>query len=201
MLTTNASMRDYFRECLTHALKRQPVTLTDTAQVYVVNLLSEFSRSENVYAGLGAGERPTLAEFLARASDADPHEALRIYKHMGDSSLYHSGFFKESIERSGLDYYVSMGCSAYANVAGLMRPTAATSSALFSELADRFEALVRLLDAMSLHGAQHKHADDSKVLALVERYQRTGDKTVLNALKQSGIVLRPGIDSDDDLAN
>jgi hypothetical protein len=198
MLMTAASMRDYFRECLSTALKKTNVKITDTAQVYVVNLLAEFGRAENVYAGTDAGERPVLVELLSRAHEAEPQEAVRIYKHMGDSSLYHSGFFKESVERHGRDYYVSMGGSAYASVADLMRPTAASSSALFMELADRFPALCDLLDAMSLHGASQPDVDNQKVLALVARFERTGDRAVLDALKAQGIVMRPGVDADDD---
>ena len=79
-----------------------------------------------------------------------------------------------------------------------MRPTAATSSALFAELADRFPALVELLTAMSLHGEKSRKLDDGDVLVLVDRYRRTGSKEVLAALKAQGVVLRPGVDHDDD---
>ena len=194
---TSASMRDYFRECLGQALRKTPVRLSDTAQVYVVHLLSEFARSENVYAGTDAGEKPVLVELLSRAHDAEPQEAVRIYKHMGDSSLYHSGFFKDSVERHGRDYYVSMGGSAYASVADLVRSSAASTSALFHELSDRFAELVELLDAMSLHGAEPEKLDDKKILALIERFRRTGDAAALETLKAHGIVLRPGVDDDD----
>ncbi len=189
-------MREFFRGALGDALRRTSVRLTDTAQIYLVNLLVEFMRAENVYAGTDKGEKPILADLLGRAQDADPVEAVRIYKHMGDSSLYLTGFFTEGVD--SVDYYVSMGGSAYANVAGLMRPTAAASSALFAELSDRFPALVDLLMAMSL-GTQTP--DDARVLALVERYQRTGDALVLAALKAQGIVMRPGLDDDSNDVN
>jgi hypothetical protein len=199
MLVATASTRDFFREVLGQALRKSNVQLSDTAQVYVVHLLSEFTRSENVYAGTDAGEKPILVELLSRAQEADPQEAVRIYKHMGDSSLYQAGFFKESVERSGREYYVSMGGSAYANVAGLVRPTAASTSALFCELSDRFKELVDLLDAMSLMGAGTRSLDDSKILSLVERFRRTGDPADLETLKAHGIVLRPGVDDDGEV--
>jgi hypothetical protein len=194
-----ANMREYFRETLQRTLQKQGLALTDTAQVYVVNLLTEFARSENVFAGTERGERFGFVDLLQRAQDSEPQEALRIYKHMGDSSLYLTGFFSESVERSSVpvDYYVSMGGSAYDAVARLMRPTAATSSALFSELASRFEELVELLCAMSLHGDQSRKLDDGRVLGLVDRYRRSGRKEVLDALKSQGIVMRPVHDDDD----
>lgn len=198
-----ANMREYFRETLQQSLKDGRVQLTETAQVYLVNLLTEFARSETAFAGTDRGDQPVFVELLARAQESEPQEALRIYKHMGDSSLYLSGFFGESVEKKAVsvDYYVSMGGSAYDAVARMMRPTAATSSALFAELAERFPDLVDLLAAMSLHGEKSRKLNDASVLGLVDRYRRTGSREVLQALKAQGVVLRPGVDSDDDLVH
>jgi hypothetical protein len=197
-----ASMREYFRETLQRTLQKQGTSLTDTAQVYVVNLLTEFARSENAFAGTERGERFGFVELLQRAQESEPQEALRIYKHMGDSSLYLTGFFTESVQSNGVpvDYYVSMGGSAYDAVARIMRPTAATSSALFAELSDRFEELVELLCAMSLHGDRARKLDDAQVLGLVDRYRRTGNREVLDALRAQGVVMRP-VNDDDDLVH
>jgi hypothetical protein len=192
-MLVSGSMREFFRDALGSALKKSSVSLSDTAQVYLVNLLVEFMRSENVFAGTDKGSGPVLADLFSRAQEADAAEAVRIYKHMGDSSLYLTGFFTEGVD--SVDYYVSMGGSAYSAVAGLMRPTAATSSALFAELSDRFPVLVDLLMAMSLGAAP---PTDGRVLSLVERYERTGDPKVLDALKAQGIVLRPGLELDRD---
>jgi hypothetical protein len=203
MLVSAGSMREYFRDSLGTALKKTSVRLSDTAQMYLVNLLVEFIRAENVYAGTDPGERPVLADLFGRAREAEPSEAVRIYKHMGDSSLYLTGFFTEAVENVGVDYYVSMGGSAYASVAGLMRPTAASSSALFAELSDRFRELVELLTTMSLdpsgRGDAAKGLDDTRVLGLVERYERTGDQKVLETLRAQGIVLRPGVEDDSNV--
>jgi hypothetical protein len=204
MLIPSTSMREYFREALGAAMKKTAVHITDEVQAYVVNLLAEFARAENVYAGTDRGERPVLADLLNRAQEAEQAEAVRIYKHMGDSTLYLTGFFTESVERElvSRDYYVSMGGTAYASVAGLMRPTAASSSALFAELSDRFPELVDLLCAMSLHGERNAPVADVSVLSLVERYRRTGNREILDALARQGVVLRPGLwvePEDDDI--
>ena len=149
-----------------------------------------------------------MAVLLCRAQEAEPSEAVRIYKHMGDSSLYLSGFFQEAVERTAVnvDYYMSMGGSAYASVAGLMRPMAASSSALFAELSDRFCELVDLLAAVSLHGETEKAEgkdppSDKKILELIERYRRTGRPEILQALEAAGVVLRPGMRDDDDVVH
>lgn len=199
------SMREYFRETLQHSMQKKGLALSDTAQVYVVNLLTEFARSEHAFSGTDRGERPILADLLARAKDSEPQEALRLYKHMGDSSLYLSGFFPGAVDRgpTSVDYYVSVGGSAYDAVARMVRPSAAVSSALFAELADRFRELVELLCAMSLHGDKTRKLQDTEVLGLVDRYRRAStpaeQREVSDTLKRQGVVLRPGVDSDDDL--
>ncbi len=196
------NMREYFRETLQQSLKHRGVQLSELGQVYVVNLLTEFARSEHVFAGTDRGDRPVLVEMMARAQECEPQEAVRLYKHMGDSSLYLSGFFPGAVEKKvSVDYYVSMGGSAYDAVARLVRPTAASSSALFSELAERFGELVELLCAMSLHGDKTRKLGDHEVLGLVERYKNAThpaeQREVADTLKRQGVVLRPGLDGDD----
>ncbi len=202
MLVTQTNMREYFREALEVAQRAKGVEVTETAQAYLVHLLAEFGRSEAVFAGLEPGEQPALATWLTRAQDAAPDEALRIYKHMGDSSLYLTGFFSDSVQRAPVprDYYVSMGGQAYASVAGLMRSSAATSAALFAELSTRFGDLVDLLCAMSLHGERSLPSgslSDEKVLSLMERYERTQNPEILETLRAHGVVMKPGMGDDD----
>lgn len=205
MLTTANSMKQYFREALDTAMERSRVTLTDSAQAYIVHLLEEFSRAENVFAGTDHGERPIFALMLRRAQEAEPGQAVRIYKHLGDSSLYLTGFFAEAVEREivSREYYVSVGESAYASVASLASSKATGSPDLFRELAERFADLVELLEAMSLHGEKTSPArlSDAKLLHLIDRYQRTGSKEVLEALQGNGVILRPGMGTDDDLVH
>lgn len=209
-------MRSYFRETLEDSLRHRQTALSEGAQVYVVNLLTEFARSEHAFAGTDAGDKPFVVDMLARAQDSEPQEAVRIYKHVGDRTLYLSGFFPSAVEQgpSSFAYYVNMGGSAYDAVARLVRPTAATSSALFSELADRFLELVDLLCAMSLHGDKSRKLADREVLTLVDRYQKATQpaeqREVLSALKAQGVVVAPGLggerhdhddDDDDDLVH
>ena len=193
MLLTSGNLRDYFREALGQAMGESMVRLTQHCQLYLINLLSEFSRSENVYAGTDYGETPTLAVLMSRAAQAEPQEAVRIYKHLGDSSLYLSGYFNESVENQtvSVDYYQTMGESAYAQVAGQIRYSEAKSSALFMELAERFGDLIGILNAMSFHGAQIKPKNqtlkDKDVFELIKRYRRTQNPEILKVLQKAGV--------------
>ena len=71
---TSGNLRDYFREALGQAMGESMVRLTQHCQLYLINLLSEFSRSENVYAGTDYGETPTLAVLMSRAAQAEPQK-------------------------------------------------------------------------------------------------------------------------------
>lgn len=193
MLLTSGNLREYFREALGQAMGESMVRLTQSCQLYLVNLLNDFSRSENVYAGTDYGENPALALLLSRATEAEPQEAVRIYKHLGDSSLYLSGFFNESVgsRAVSVDYYQSMGESAYAQVAGQIRHSEAKSSALFMELANRFGDLIPLLNAISFHGPkaapETSNLEDKEIFDLVKRYRRTQNPEILKVLKKAGV--------------
>ena len=202
MMLGATNIREYFREAMHTAQRERGIELTEPAQVYLINLMVEFMRSGAAFAGAERGEKPAMVTLLTRAQEAEPSEALRIYKHLGDTSLYLSGFFAESVERElvSRDYYVSIGGQAYQSVASLMRSSAAFSSVLFEELAARFDVLVELLESMSLHGERTspEKLSDGKILELIDRYRRTGRREILEALRAQGVVLRPGLGSEDD---
>jgi hypothetical protein len=203
MLITSSNLAEYFREAVGTARERTRVTISDEAEAYVVHLLQEFARAENAFAGTEAGEEVTMVDLLSKAQDAAPPEAVRIYKRMGDASLYFTGFFTEAVERKAVsvDYYKTMGESAYRSVAGLTRAYAATSSALFHELSDRFAQLVDLLTVVSVQLAPDEPPSALSVLDLVERYRRTGRPELLEQLERLGVVLRPGVKDDDGLVH
>jgi len=148
MLVKTSSMQAYFREALNASLRRSSISVTETAQIYVVHLLNEFSRSEVAFAGTDYGEKITVAHMLERGLLADTPEALQIYKHLGDTCLYMLGFFQESAMRrlASERYYKDMGAQAYLQTATLARPS---SAPLFYELSERFNDIVILLEYIS----------------------------------------------------
>jgi|HubBroStandDraft_6_1064221.scaffolds.fasta_scaffold740941_1 hypothetical protein len=151
MLVVAQSVQAYFREALDAALRASNITVTEEAQAYVVHLLHEFSRSERVFAGTDYGEKISMAMLLARAYVAEEREALRIYRHLGDMSLYLLGFFKEfEVKRIvSPSYYKDMGIAAYAQASGLSRAYTINSAALFQELSERFGDMVIVLEKIA----------------------------------------------------
>src|SRR4029453_2654208 len=114
-LTLAASVDEFFHEVVTDALTVVDLDASEPASWYLVGLLGEMTRARLTDEPLG----PKLAQ-----PGCDAGERVRTLKHVGDTSLYVAGFFAESLNRSlvDVDYYVSVGQSAYAQ---LRRPRAA----------------------------------------------------------------------------
>jgi hypothetical protein len=161
MLIVANSIQAYFREALVNAMRTSKIHFTESAQAYLVHLLNEFSLSERAFAGVDHGDRVTIAELLERALMADDHEALRIYRYLGDSSLYQLGFFKESkIGRIvPITYYMDMGAVAYAHASDLSRAYAINSAVLFQELADRFPDMVTVVENIAHYGSLQQKSE------------------------------------------
>jgi hypothetical protein len=182
-----ASMDDFFRETLHESLQRARVRVSEGVQTYVVQLLTEFGRADAAF-GAGDDNKPVMVDLLARAQDAEPQEAVRIYKHMGDRSLYMGGYFASATEQElmGRSYYVAIGGQAYAEVSARLR-SAAPTAAMFAEMSDRFEALTRVLELMSLQPVASGNASADDLLGAYERYRKTGSAEARMALQQGGI--------------
>lgn len=199
MIVSANNLHEYFREALGIAMHRTSLQVTENAQAYLVYLLSDFTRSENVYAGVEHGDKPTLALLLSRAQEAESEEALRIFKHLGDSALYLLGFFHDAVQSQvvGPNYYISMGEVAYSSAASLARVSrenALVATTIYTELAHRFGDLVDLLKVMSLHGNHletNGNLSPEQVMHLVERYRRTKNPELLELLAKNGVSLSP----------
>src|SRR5947209_4435560 len=108
------SPREFFIDRVEQALTRlkfQPLPLSGH---YLVDLLEHFMFSHNLYSvdeESGRLQRETLAEMYLRAQNSPPPQRNDLLKRLGDSSLYISGFFGDSLSRKvvDIDYYVDMG--------------------------------------------------------------------------------------------
>lgn len=148
MLVTASSMQAYFREALEVAIRTSKIQMTESAQAYLVHLLNEFSRSEVAFAGTDYGEKFNMAQLLERALGAQDSEAQRIFRHLGDTSLYLLGFFQEStLQRIvSQSYYRDMGSQAYLHASSLARTHTVHTAALFYEMSERFNDMVIIIE-------------------------------------------------------
>src|SRR6185369_16802587 len=94
-LKSHATVAEYFHEVVTEAIRNQGVDTSETAEYYLVNLLAAFTKAT-------VDDEP-LALKIATAAQASPDERVRQLKDVGDTSLYISGFFADSLQRRMVD--------------------------------------------------------------------------------------------------
>lgn len=153
MLDLTLSAQAYFREALGEALRLSNVAISESTQAYMVYLLNEFSRADRAFSGIDHGEEINMVILLERAFVANDREALEIYRHMGDTSLYLVGFFKKANHRMvSPSYYKDMGGMAYGCASELSRAYGIKSAAIFKELSERFSDMALVLSNVASYG-------------------------------------------------
>ena len=188
------NLRDYFRESIDAAIEHQGVNVDPHAAHYVVNLLTLFSRSEELYEDHGDlyGIKP-LALMMADAADA-PSIAERnsSLQRIGDVALFIAGFFADSLAHKlvDLDYYIHMGGNAYGSLSEEIRGTfrGRALAGVYTELARKFQIVVDVLNEVRDDARQ---SSDIDVLRTYEVWLRTGSKRAAELLKQNGVVPIP----------
>lgn len=189
-LITNTSIREFFHDTVNTAVENQNLEVSGEAVFYLVNLLSTFSRSEDLFEQTGEGvELKPLADIYTRAvSDPSPAERLRLLQRLGDTALFISGLFADSLNRKlvDVDYYIAMGGSAYSSVSYSFRSHYRNEAArqLFNELTEKFVDCVDVLSEVSENTALSSNSD---VLRLYEIWLRTGSKRAATRLRKAGI--------------
>jgi hypothetical protein len=172
------SPQEYFRELIREAMANQKTNTSEEAEYYLVNLLNNFIDSNHLF------DEP-LALMLGRALQAHHHHKIQILKHLGDITLYVSGFFPESVHRKvmSIDYYINMGGRAYHTISSLSQKE--TFSLLFEELSEKF---VPLVDVLSEVSDKSMLKVNSNILQLYELWLNTGSERVEQILQEQGIT-------------
>lgn len=185
------NLQDYFRTSIEDVVARQRVDIDPHASHYVVNMLSLFSRSDELYEDDGEcyGLRP-LALMLADAASADTTEQRsQLLQRIGDVALFISGFFADGLATKAvdIDYYIHMGGNAYGSLSDEVRGTFRGNAFadVYRELAAKFQILVDVLNEIS-EGAQASSNTD--LLRTYEVWRKTGSRRAEALLKQGGVV-------------
>ncbi|HSM29860.1 MAG TPA: hypothetical protein VK854_04100 [Woeseiaceae bacterium] len=185
------NLADYFRTSIDGVLSRQGVDVDPHAAHYVVNLLTLFSRSEELYQDHGDsyGLRP-LALMMADAADA-PTPAARNHalQRIGDVALFISGFFADSLANKpvDVDYYIRMGGTAYGSLSEEVRGTFRGNAfaAIYRELAVKFQVLVDVLNEVR---DEARGESDRDLLRTYEIWLKTGSRRARKLLRDNGVV-------------
>ena len=187
---TSANVCEFFRDSVETALVNQNLCADDHTVHYVVNVLTMFTRAEELFEDTSEGRqlKPLalmLADALEATSDRQQNDALR---RLGDVSLFISGFFSQMFARRlvDMDYYVAMGGNAYGSLHQRVRGTrnGRAFASVYRELARKFQGFVDVIWEVS-EGAQV--SNDRDILRLYEIWTKTGSKRAGALLAKLGI--------------
>jgi hypothetical protein len=187
------SAQEWFRELVSGALADRRLKVQEATEFYLVNLLSQNLSAERLRAQAGhaplAVDEP-LALILKQALEGDREVRYRNLKRLGDTSLFVSGFFGDSISRSlvDVDYYIAMGEGAYDALAEDARAPSGTQQ-LFGELAERFAQFVDLFAEIA---ELSELGSNRGLVRLYERFLLTGSERVAQRLRERGVALFAG---------
>ena len=183
------NLQDYFRTSIDDVVAKQNVDIDPHAAHYVVNMLTLFSRSDELYEDDGEiyGLRP-LALMLADAASAECADRRNhLLQRIGDVALFVAGMFSDGLAAKAVDvdYYVHMGGNAYGSLSEEVRGTFRGNAVahVYRELAEKFQLLVDVLNEIS-----ESPAGDRDLLRIYEVWRRTGSRRAEQLLRKSGVV-------------
>lgn len=184
------NLQEYFYDSVNNAVTRQCVEVDPHAAHYVVNLLTIFSRSNELYEEHAEhyGLRP-LALMLAEAANAERTDHRNyLLQRIGDVALFIAGFFADGLAGKAVDvdYYIYMGGNAYGSLSEELRGTfrGRTFAPVYRELAAKFQVLVDVLNEVA-DGAREN--SDVDLLRTYELWLKTGSRRAEALLRQSGV--------------
>jgi hypothetical protein len=182
------SALEYFKELVDGALARQGLAAQELTTFYVVQLLTSFLQRP---AADSEEDDAPLAFRLAQALETGGMRQRASLKHIGDVSLFVSGFFSDSLNRKlvDVDYYASIGGYAYN---ALSRSDTDTFSPVFAELGEKFIAFADVLSEVS---ERTSCASNSNLLRLYEKWLKTGSRRSGQLLVEHGVVPNASIKS------
>lgn len=180
---------DFFKHQVTKALEHQKVAIDPSTEFYLVDLLSRFMISDNLFVvdeNGGKRRQEVLALLMGEAlSSNDPGQKQRGLKRLGDVSLYTAGFFSDSLQNKivDVDYYIGMGRSAYATLASSGFDL--LFQKVFLELAENFHRFVDVLGEVSESAGTQ---DAKSLLRQYELWLKTKSERAERSLKEAGII-------------
>ena len=189
-LITSRTLMEYFHDSVDGALSNQSIAAEPDTIYYLVNLLSFFSRSENLYERTLEGRqiKPLALMYADALNEPSPDARCKALRRLGDVSLFVSGVFSDSLQRKvvDLDYYAAMGEGAYGSLSGQSHGTLLEEAfcQVFAELAGKFRDFVDVLSEVSERGDFSTNPDMKR---LYETWSRTGSKRARRLLVDAGV--------------
>ena len=185
------SSKEFFNELVEEACQKRSVETFPQVTGYLVDMLVFFVNTDNLYDDedlSGRKTRKTLAEMFLKAGNAQRGVRLGLLKRLGDTALYVSGFFGESLQRQtvDLDYYKEMGETAYDNLSKSVNED--LSARVYREFSQKF---VQFVDILTYISAKAIRPAENNLLQVFERYVTTGSELARDQLLNQGLITVP----------
>ena len=146
---TCSDVKPYFHESVARALSNQRIETSDETTVYVVNLLAQFTRSDQLFKVVDGHVKSELLAllYLDAVNEANDRQRNQILRRLGDIALFVSGFFPGSFKKKiiDVDYFVAMGGNAYGFLSQTVegKPDGEILGPVFGELSNRVCGICR----------------------------------------------------------
>ena len=193
-LVLGQSPQEFFRELVADAMSHRRLKVQALTEFYLVSLLARFLASDELFTEGpdGTATSEPLALVLLRALSEGRKRRYEGLRRLGDTSLFVTGFFGDSLARSTVDaaYYIAMGERAYDALASTQGPAGAPET--FGELANRFEEFVDLFAEIA---ELQELRSNRGLVRLYERFLHTGSERVASQLRARGVALFGGPNS------
>lgn len=188
-IVVGRSAHEFFRELVVETLSHRRLRVQEVTEFYLVNLLAGFIESEKLFVEQpdGSVAAEPLALILLRAFAAERPARRAHLRRLGDTALFLSGFFGDSLARSlvDVDYYIAMGERAY----GALAESERGEHHPYEELAERFSTFV---DVLAEIAELSDLRSNRGLIRLYERFLLTGSERVAARLRERGVALFSG---------
>jgi hypothetical protein len=171
------SVADFFHRAIAEALDHQQVEAAQPTELYLVDLLGQFTTEPIT-------DQP-LSVLLVSATE--PASRVKALKQVGDTTLYVSGFFADSLNRKlfDSDYYRELGEAAYRELAH--RLAASSVQAVYEELAAKFPHFVDVLAEV----ACQTQCGATDIVKLYQQWLRSRSEWLERRLRSLGVLIDP----------
>lgn len=183
------SLTEFFRDLVQGALHTHEVHPSEPTEHYLVNLLERFAKPAP-----GWEARPLALDYLESFHHPRP-QRMAALRHVGDTALFLTGVFMDSLERRTVsaEYYIGLGRGAYHQLACLAPDEPAAGPGVFDEIAAGFPDFVRVLSEVRF---DQMFPGDSQTVRVYTRWLRTRGRQDAQWLLRHGITpIDPGIRS------
>ena len=182
------SIHEFFRELLSLAIENQRARVQQATELYLANLLSGFLQTESLLVREedGSLHRRPLALLLQEALEEEGAARARALRRLGNTSLFVSGMFSESLSASLVDvqYAIAMGSRAYDALGEVAARHGRGERSIWEELAAKFAQLVEVLNEVS---ERTQATSNAGLLRIYEKWVKTGSPRVATLLSRRGI--------------